>query len=196
MGRGELMNKLEIPNLDRWRAGEQPDEDMFNDLQDSLEFMLDPPTVKVHKTASQNISNDTFTLVTWDEAVEDNCKPFGIGYQTAQWDPSSSSALTCRVGGWYEVQYTVAWNTRVDDGRRMSFFEINGDFAGLYQKGRRDTWHVSDYTVVTVEFPVFLNVEDFIRIWVLHNAGATTSLVTTTPEYGRRSQFKMKWVSL
>jgi hypothetical protein len=189
------MNKLELPNLNRWRAGEQPDEEMFNDLQDSYEFLLDPPTVKVHKTTTQSITADTFTVVTWNEVVEDNCKPFGIGYSTAMWDPGSANVLTAQLGGWYEVQYTITWNQRTDDGRRMQFFEINGDFAGFYQRGRRDVWHMDDYTTVNVIYPVFLNVGDWIRIWVIHNAGATASLVTA-PEPGRRSQFKMKWVSL
>jgi len=189
------MNKLELPNLTRWRAGEQPDEEMFNDLQDSYEFLLDPPTVKVHKTASQNVNSGSFTSVTWNEAVEDNCKPFGVSYATAMWDPASNNKLVCRVPGWYEIQYTTAWDTTTDDARRMTLFDVNDGPETLWQRGRRDTWHLNDYTVTTQHYPVFLNVDDYVKMWVLHDKGSATNLVVTT-EYGRRTQLKLKWVSL
>lgn len=190
------MNKLEIPNLDHWRAGELLDETMMNDIQDAQSFLLDPPRVKVQRTTSLTVSHNSFTAINWTEALEDNCKPFGIGYATAMWDPNNSSRLTAQVGGWYELNYTVAWNNDTDNSQRQMMFDLNGGPETNWQRGRRDMWHISDYTVVNTCWPVFMNAGDYVRIWVWQDRGSNTSLVATTPELGRRPQAKLKWVSL
>jgi len=190
------MNKLDAPDLDRWRAGELPDEEMFNALQDALDFLLDPPTVKLRQTSNQSIPYNADTRIQWHEAIEDNCKPFGVGYTTAMWDPADPNKIICRVGGWYDITITTSWENLADDGsRRITETRLNG--VTNPEHGRRDMWHTSNGTVTNMTWPVFFNVGDYCEAWVYHDhtGGIARSLVVGT-EPGRRSQFKMKWVSL
>lgn len=193
------MNKLELPNLDRWRAGELPDEDMFNELQDAHEFLLDPPTCKVRKTSSQSISNNLFQTLSWSEAVEDNCKPFGVEYSTAMWDPVNHDnwQIYARVAGWYEVTSTVVWASRTDDGRRMMYFMLNEGLNETFeQRGRVDRWHLNNETIMISTWPVYMNVGDYIELVVFQQSGTTTSVTSPGPETGHYTSMKVKWVSL
>lgn len=128
--------------------------------------------------------------------MEDNCKPFGVGYTTAMWDPTGNNwEIKARVAGWYELTYTVVWASRTDDARRMQFVEINDGADGV-RWGRRDVWQLNNETIVNAQIPVFLNVGDYVTLVLFHQLGVTTSVGGPGPETGRYTQMKLKWVSL
>lgn len=121
--------------------------------------------VRVKKTASQNISHNTTTTLTWDEAEYDYGGFFDSGQPTR---------LTAPAAGIYRVWAHIEWGSDNSTGSR--FISLRKDGAGEWGSDRRPATNPSEQGVSTT---LQLAAGDYFEARVFHTAGITLTVGTT-----------------
>lgn len=154
----------------------------LNSLRDALNFLLNPPLAVIYQASVQSIPNNAFTALTFDTTTTDS---YG-GHSNS----TNPSRYTAQVAGWYELDggFSLAANgTGVRDGqwyRNGSAISTPG--AGVVTGGS------AAYTATEPMpgMPTFLNVGDYVELYVFQNStAALNSNVTTYNSY-----MTVRWV--
>ena len=186
------MNSLDIPSIQPWLAGDTVDENMMNEIQDALEFIMEPPECRLKKITNQSITTSTWTPVAFDNLVKDKCAPFDAPMWSSSVNPER---ITIQVPGWYDVFYATQWDTATDEKGRIQALRTNVGGTSTNEVGRHDKWHQNERAYTLLEYPVFFNKDDYVELMVWHDKGRSTSILADTTSK-RYSTLHVKWVSL
>jgi hypothetical protein len=201
------VNSLSLPRTTPWSAGEKPNAKLLNEIQDALEFLIEPPQVRVITgpgVSNQTITTSTWTAVNFSEVQYDNLAPFGL----PSWSSADPSGVYIRVPGWYEINMQTSWDTNATACRVAQIMTINAVGSPWGNDdlpfGRYDEHHRADYQVVQSEVPRFLAAGDKLQMWAFHDRGANWDLINGTQwmgidagwRYGRVNMLQARWVSL
>lgn len=196
------MNKLALPDLRSWNAGDGVTAERMNLLQDMMEFAIAPPECKVIRKATFSMGTaSTAYAITFDNRIMDNVAAFGTG----AWPSDTPTRLYARVPGMYEFHYSVRWNSALEGGRRFMF--LNPDGLSI---GSAANWFGTTETIAagggdgnenqSGTIPWYMNTGQFVELGVFFDGAgvASASLISATvesPDYRFAASIHMKWVS-
>jgi hypothetical protein len=182
---------VNLPDIGMWNAGKQHDEEMFNAVSYALNFLLEPPEVKVDQTAAQSIPTGitTATAVTLDTVVKDN---------DGMWDAAHPTYVTVQTSGWYEAEWAASWATKSSDTTiRIQALYLNGNFAIANSTGYND--YVND-SVTTPEvwmtYDLFLVAGDQVSLGLMQGSGASLNTASSGSLKDQRTFLRLRWASL
>lgn len=182
---------MRIPSPKQLTAGDLPDEDLFNEIRYTMQFLENPPAAHVVATSGLSTTTALWTAVTFHtveqdlEAEYDPAKPM--------WDAGSPTRLTVRTPGWYEMDYGSPWASTTADTLRQWAIRKNGDTAVNY--GRYDHWTGAEATepFIPLAFGDYYDVDEYIQLIVKQTSGGALS--TDSDGTGDQPFLRMRWVS-
>lgn len=184
-----------IPTVERWEAGDQPNETTFTALMNIIKFIAAPPEVHVSQVApSQTIPQNTWTPVTWNTVTRDT--EFDSNSGTPMWSAANPTRITIQTRGWYEIEFSSQWAAAVDTVRRIQALRQNGSgTAECEYQGRYDQKTASTNKIRTV-YDGFFDVGSYIEVMVYQEAAPGGLALVDGGTLGQRSSIRMKWYSL
>ena len=178
---------MNVPMQKLWTSGDEPDADTFNEfIRDSINFLLDPPEVRLSASTSQTITGDAWTLITFQniEVNNDNMAVLSGG---------SVDHFTCKTPGWYEIEFGTSYSSSADSSanRLTSGLRIN---SVTEEMGRRDSTQIPSQTVVQGGrfYAIYLNINDYIQLFSFHDGSNRSTVVVSNDT---RPYLYAKWVS-
>lgn len=187
-----------LPGPRTWATNDEPTASMFNaDLRDAYGFFWNVPRVRVYKSTSQSLADDTATVLTWDSEVFDS---------DGMHEPTTHpTRLTVVTAGIYEITVHIEWQI-VSDGT-----DVNTDhrYAGIFKNNNGGTTWVSSACVgydhqlqtnndasgapQTNHFSIFKEcaANDYFEVLAEHIANRS---VTTHEITNSRTFFSMLWM--
>jgi hypothetical protein len=183
---------VNLPDLTKWNAGDQHDEDMFNAVSYALNFLLSPPECCVSQTSAQSIPNGvvTATPITFDTLVKDNDGMWASGHPTY---------ITIQTPGWYEIEWAVSWASKQsgDTTIRLQSLYLNGAYGIDSSYAYND--FVNDASItpsVWLTYDLFLNPGYQLSLGVMQGTGASLSTASSPTAKDKQTFLRVRWASL
>lgn len=132
----------------------------FGDLVlDALNFLANRPACRVHNSASQTISNNTLTAITFNSERYDTA--------TMHSTVTNTSRITIPVAGIYNIVGSVEWPAN-GTGTRQALIRVNGSttIAGSTAPGNAAA---SSPNTVGTQYKFAVN--DYVELMVFQNSG-------------------------
>ena len=162
---------MAVPTEKTWATRDAVSSTNLNaGVRDPLTFLMQRPTVQLRQTVAQNVTNSTWTALTF--TTGEDIDSHG-GHDTA----SNTSRYTAQEDGWYRFSGAVAFESNATN-RRLTRWAKNGtEVSG----SRIDTGAVSGgesiYPVRTMV--ISLSVGDYVELQGWQNSGATRATIVT-----------------
>jgi hypothetical protein len=152
-------------------------------VANNLGVLANPPIAKMRNSTTQSIPNSTDTAMTWDTEDYDTVS----GHSTV----TNSSRYTCQTGyaGYYLVQAMGWWNGNAT-GSRSIWLKVNGSDLPGSKDGVIPGAGINTSTYTATK--VFLNVGDYVEVFVRQNSGG--ALTTVLDSTAGQSWFEVQWV--
>jgi hypothetical protein len=146
------------------------------------DFLSNKPTFKAVSTLGQSVSNNTWTVVQYNQGRLDT-----DGGHTSI---GNNGRYTCQVAGMYWVKGSAGWAVNVAPTCRIdTAIAKNGSTwsgSGAFQE--RQT---SNFAHFSTSGLVRMNVGDYVEIWVRQSSGSTLSLDNST----LYADFTVAWIA-
>lgn len=186
---------MNLPVLNPYLAGTEVTADMLNEVNQAIEFLLDPPECHVVATSAQTIANNTSTMVTLHQVIKDNERDKGF---TPMWAVGNPTRITVRTAGWYEIEYTCPMAASTDSKKVEMALRFN---AGGTLYGRQDQMNSVSGTNSTRTprgiYNRFFNAGEYAELRIWHNKGSNRdTLIESGTITDNRPSLRLKWVSL
>jgi len=177
-----------VPRERTWLVGDALDTTNLNAyISDVLTFLLNKPFAQVRQTVAQNITNATFTALTFTtEDVDDD--PAGTtGHSTS----SNTSRFTAVYPGWYLVAGGVVWTGNATS-RRASRWAVNGTaINGSQILAAASIAQNISHAARTMA--VYLDVADYVELQAWQDSGGTLATIVAAAE---QSHMTVSWERL
>lgn len=172
-----------VPAIYTWMHEEIPDfRQMEARLATVMDFLINPPTVRLKKNGSQSIANATSTAVSWD-FVEMESVDF--------WDATLPTRIKPSVPGWYLGSFGLSF---VQNGTGYREFDIRKNNSGTDRSIRVkfDPFTVNQ-TVGrgTVFIEQFNGTTDYVEAMGWQNSGG--ALATANADATQLPDFTLRW---
>lgn len=157
------------------------------DIRDTFNFLLAPPRVSVYKSASQSITDNTNTLLTWNLELYD---PYAT---PAHDNATNNSRLVAAETGLYLVKHKLVWGASVT-GQRQWQYRLNA--AGSPTGGALVASIAEDSTSSTIgkrqwnAQDVPLTAGDYLELFGFQTSGGALNVIGGGSE---DSFFQMMW---
>lgn len=153
-------------------------------IEDPITFLMNPPMVRLRKTTTQTIANNTTTVVSFNfpEIETENF-----------WDAALPSRIKPSTPGWYIGQVGFAFDTNTTGQREMNIRMNNAATARLLRVNH-DAFPIAGHTVVNrgnVFVEYFNGTTDYIEMTVFQNSGGNLDLLADTIE--RQCDISLRW---
>lgn len=155
----------------------------YNQLRDSVRFILNPPLAVLRQTVVQSLAAGSFIPVTFD--VHD------IDRDLAHSTTVNSSRYTSQTPGWYNVDATVCFGPSAT-GIRASRLTING-VAAIGRTNYFPPVSTGVPSMAPVSGPVYLDAGDYLQLEAFQSSAGALS--TATDSNGAASALMIRWVS-
>ena len=164
---------------------------MRSRVEDVLNFLMNPPMVRLRKTTNQNFTNATFAMVSWD---------FVEVEVTNMWDSSQPTRIKPSVPGWYIGSCGWSCNGNTTGLREMNVYK-NGatntatDVNMIRNMGQgyaNASWtNVSRGNIFLEQFN---GTTDYVEMQLFQNSGGTLGMQVNTQE--SQADFTLRWFAL
>lgn len=150
-------------------------------IRDPIRFLLNRPVAELRQSATQSLSNTTWTSITYD--VED------LDTDAAHSTSSNTSRFTAPYAGWYQVSGGVEFAVSAT-GQRGVAFAVNGTLVNASRV------FVSATAATGMSVPartklVFLNVGDYVEVQAWQNSGGALNTFSSAEA---ASSMSVVWV--
>jgi hypothetical protein len=174
-----------IPTIHSWVNLEQPDfRDMNTNLSDVLNFVMNPPMVRLRKVTNQAIANNVSTAIIWDFVEVEN-------YEF--WDAAAPTKITPSVPGWYVGSCGFSFSQNITGEREMNVQKNNSGTDKILRIN--NTPYTNSSLTVCNRGNVFLEqfngTTDFMTVEVSQTSGASLNILSDTPE--RQPDVVLRW---
>lgn len=165
--------------------------DMRSRIEDVLNFLMNPPMIRLRKTTAQNFTTATFAMVSWD---------FVEVEVTNMWDASQPTRIKPSVPGWYigSCGWSFAGNTtglREMNVYKNGLTNVNTDVNMIRQMSQgyaNASWtNVSRGNVFLEQFN---GTTDYVEMQLFQNSGSTLGMQINTQE--SQADFTLRWFAL
>jgi hypothetical protein len=180
-----------VPVPFTWVAGSAPTAAALNGStgpKGGLDFLLSPPRATLYMSSSVSLSNNTWTLVTWDgEYQDEDTSPM---HSTS----SNTSRLTAITPGRYEVSVRAYFAANATGTRGINVTPNGAGTRDVDNAALSDSfWAAANSTnqLVTATFEWLASANDYIELWVIQSSGGALNLVGS----GSWTKMSMRWVA-
>ena len=163
-----MSGNLAVPTPRTFTVGETEVGSYLNSLRDALNFLLNVPFAVLTQSATQTVTNATWTALTFDQSTVDS---YG-GHSNS----TNNSRYVAQVAGWYQVSGVAAFATNGTGGRGALVARNGTHMPG--SGSLVGTVAANPCVAPSGTFPVFLNVGDYVEIDGFQSS--TASLATTS----------------
>lgn len=174
---------MAVPDPRDWVDGDDLDTTTLNGgVRDPIQFLLDKPLFQGRQTASQNITNATFTAITFTTGEDIDSEN---GHDTA----SNTSRYVAQEDGWYRCSGGWVCESNAT-GRRLARWTKNGTAVN---GSRVDLAAVSggETIVPARDMVISLSAGDYVELEAWQSSTATRATVVTTE---LQSTMTVEWV--
>jgi hypothetical protein len=156
-------------------------------ISDPLTFLLNKPFAQMRQSVAQNVTNATFTALTFTTEDVDDDPTGGSGHSTS----SNTSRYTAIYPGWYLCAGGVVW-TGNSTSRRASRWAVNGTAINGSQilLPASIAQNVS-HPARTIA--VYLDVGDYVELQAWQDSGGTLATIVAAAE---QSHLTVSWERL
>lgn len=152
-----------------WTTGELVTAAIMNThVRNNLSFLHDAPKVKMGRSTSLSIANDTVTAVAFTSART-------FYNADGMWSGTNSTRLTAVRAGVYRVTAGVVWNANSTGFRLLSIRKNGANDFGLV----RDDAAVNEHGQ-TVSVDLSLAVNDYVEMMLRQNSGGSLAIQANT----------------
>jgi len=162
-----------VPPVHTWVNGERPNFRQMNDyVTDVLNFMFNPPMLRLRRTTAQSIPNNASTAISWNFVELENYN---------FWDAAQPTKITPSVPGWYVGSAGYSFAANAAGYREMNVIKnasgtervlrMGGDgyFGGTLTTGQRGQVFLEQFNGTT----------DFMTVELFQNSGGALSTLTS-----------------
>lgn len=164
-----------VPSLYTWANGDRPYfSEMNARIQNTLNFLTNPPMVRLRKTAAQNMISSTDTAISWDlvEVESEN-----------MWDASQPTRIKPSTPGWYLGECGGSFDDSATGYRQMDVRKNNGTDRSIRVKSDGYTQVGATTVIRGVSFiEQFNGTTDYIEVLLFQNSGASMGVRTNLDE--------------
>lgn len=187
-----------VPILDRWDAGDQPNDVMFNSLNSVIQFLQNPPEGHFTQNApSQSIPSSSLTAVTFTTAVLDTEATYDAA--NPMWSlAGGSSKIFIRTRGWYELELFTNWAAQATQTRRFHSIRLNGPTSlECDYVGRMDMRNVAGTSSTKLRSVVdaYFDAGTYIELMAYQDSGSAVTL-QDDGTVGQRTSLRLRWYSI
>lgn len=181
-----------VPSPRTWVDNEIPPYSTWNtELYDTLNFLLNPPMVKLYASVAQAQASGSWVIITWDfeEVDTDNMHSSTV----------NPTRIIPKTAGWYKGWVTGSWvnlNTSADTtGRRLVGVGKNTTTPGtvFIRRDSRPGLASGQNTILKgLKFSTYFNgTTDYINVHTFQDSGSSVNTDVSLPEY--RPELFMRW---
>jgi hypothetical protein len=172
-----------VPAIYTWQAEEIPDfRQMEARIASVLDFLLNPPVIRLRKTATQSIPNSSSTPISWDLVEMESVN---------MWDLNNPTKITPSIPGWYIGTFGLSY---VVNGTGYREFDIrkNNSATDRCIRVKFDPF-ASGSTVGrgTIFVEQFNGTTDYVEAMAWQNSGA--ALAISVPNAENWPDFNLRW---
>lgn len=182
-----------VPKLNRWEAGDQPNDVMFNTLMDVVEFVNDPPQGHFTTgTSTPAMASGGWTPIPFTTVVKD--REFEYDPLNPIWSVAAPTAFFIRTKGWYELELATSWpSATFGTSRRQHAIRINGAATTDY-RARYDL-RVDGQPMLRNAYDIYFDAGSYFELMAWQATGSSINLFDGGST-GSRTSVRMKWYSL
>lgn len=178
---------MRLPVLTNWTAGDAPDQDLLNEIDYAIQFLLNPPEAVFESTVVQALPAGFFTPITFQNIRVNN---------DGMWNAATPTIMTIKTPGWWHFDLQDVCESKADDKRRITGIDIaggvlRGDIHTLNSPGA--SFGVAKH--IQSEFDAFCNVGDQLRLLFFQQATTSINTLAGTTR-GDRCILSARWVGL
>lgn len=183
------MSTFVVPTPKTWVDNEIPSyADLEAELYDPVQFILNPPAVKLRQTTNQTLNNGQWSYLSWDGAELDTHGAFNSAGNKTQ--------VTPQVPGWYLGWCGVAFNTSGSfmAGQRDIEARINDTDSMIMHKNIPPSAFSGSTSVKPAGLSflaAFNGTTDYLQIRVYQASGGTMTTIANRTDY--QPQLYLKW---
>lgn len=175
-----------VPIVHHWKAGDDMNAERMQEIKDVIDFLRDPPTVRVMRLGStQAMTVNGRTTATLD-TLYNSYDPYGM------WNVSAPDRITCQVAGWYAVEGVLCMdNTAAVQSRlQLELWKNNTDM--LLRWDQEALPATGGNINIRKESFMFLNFGDFVQLKAWNSAGARNFV---NGSFAESPQIRARWFS-
>lgn len=183
------MTTYTVPSPKTWSDGDIPTYDQIQaELYDTVNFILNPPAIKLRQTTNQTLTNGAWSYISWDGAEMDT---------HGAWNSAGNKTMvTPQVPGWYLGWASVAFNTSgsYTVGQRDIEARLNDtDSMIMHKNVPPDAFSGDTYIKPSgLSFLVPCNgTTDFVQIRAYQSSGGSMTTIANRTDY--QPQLYLKW---
>jgi hypothetical protein len=173
-----------VPVPYTWIDGEEPDfRAMETRLSSMMDWLYNPPIVRLKRTTDQAVATSTHTAISWNL----------VEYETENmWTATLPTRVTPSTPGWYVGHAGFSFATSTTGYREMNV-RVNGDNNTNVIRHKSDAT-TGTFTVKGLPFLASFNgTTDYIEVTIWQNTGA--SLSTTSIAYETYPELTLRWLA-
>lgn len=157
----------------------------FNQFRDAIRFLQDPPLAYLRQTVAQSLTSGAFVAVNFDAEDFDSDVDNVGGHSTSV----DTSRFTARYAGWYQLGGGPGFSANAT-GVRLSYWAVNTAVVNGSEVLVPTTSGFSHCHGSRV-IPVYLDINDFVELYVFQNSGGALNTSVTAQE---QSSAYIKWM--
>lgn len=158
------------------------------DVVSNLEFLAKPPTVRVERQATQNLSTGNWRSVHWDTEIWDN---------NNMWSTSAPNQVTIKTAGMYEVLFTGVFS--IANSQQAGISLNNSSTTVRPNRGvgpiQGTPGITANLNVIQFRDIAYYSTNQTINIQVFTGAGASTEAIVNKSSAGAKTALVVRWLS-
>lgn len=171
-----------VPSIYTWMHEEIPDfRQMETRLATVLDFLINPPTLRLKKTSSQPVANGLTTPMNWD-FVEMESVDF--------WSTLEPAIIRPSVPGWYVGSFGLSFVANAT-GYREFDIRKNNSSTDRAVRVKFDAFSVNQTGRGTMFIEQFNGTTDYIETMAWQNSGGTLNTANADPT--QYPDFTLRW---
>lgn len=180
------------PSVYTW----QNEEDLYassmrSRVEDVLDFLMNPPMIRLRKTTAQSIANNAFVAVQWDFVEIEN---------TNMWDATQPTRIKPSVPGWYVASCGWSFLGNATGHREMNIWKNgstdHGNSANMI-RNLGEGYPNASWTTVSrgnVFIEPFNGTTDYVEMYVYQLSGGSLGLQVGSQD--AQPDFTLKWMAM
>jgi hypothetical protein len=179
---------MTIPVIHNWMAGDEFNAERMNEVAAAIEFLRNPPMVRVNRNSAQTgfSSTGTWNKISFNN-LYNNYDPWNM------WDSGTPDTITFTEPGWYSCEIVMAYQPTSTDGRMgMGLFKNGFTTPDMLMQYNQNTLPSGNNVIARKESTYFFNAGDFVYCGAYVNGFTGATSANSEPQsWG----FRTRWVS-
>lgn len=176
---------IAIPQPWTWANGDAPNfREMNARTSEMVNFLLNPPFIRLRKVTVQSIPTSTSTNVSWDYLEVESDE---------MWSSADPTKIKPSTPGWYVGNAGYSFNANSTGYREMNVIK-NADASNPIIRVKNDAYPSGSVVSRGNLFITNFNgTTDYIQMSVWQNVGSSQDIVTTAIEH--QPDFSLLWIA-